>query len=296
MFDVAPAPDSIDRVSGLAHGELVRRYVDRLRPVVVTDAIGHWKALSRWTPEFFGDRYGDVPVVIDKATWKLRDYIQAILAADPKTPPPYLRNTLLEKWIPELMADITPLPLCVAPNWLESRIWPTRESLRYLEIYIGGTGAQFPVLHYDGLHTHAWLMQVHGTKRYVVYPPEQAPYLYPRSGVESNKSSIPDLERADLGRFPLFAKATPTVFDLNPGESLFVPSGWWHTVKILSPSITISVNAANRPNWTAFVADWVGSKREGRGNAYCSALQAYLVAFGWAQSLIGRATDWSFVL
>lgn len=295
MFDVVPPRDSIDRVSGMAHGELVRRYIDRLRPVVVSDATRHWKALSRWTPEFFRDRYGDVPVVIDKTTWTLRDYIGAILAANPQAPPPYLRNTLLEKWIPELMADITPLPSCVAPNWLESRVFPTRESMRYLEIYIGGTGAQFPVLHYDGLHTHAWLMQIHGIKRYVVYPPDQAPYVYPRTGVESNKSSIPDLENVDLQRFPLFAKATPTVFDLHPGETLFVPSGWWHTVKILSPSITISVNAANRPNWTPFVADWVGSMRKGRGSAYCNALQAYLVMFGWAQSLIGRATGWSAV-
>ena len=121
-------------------------------------------------------------------------------------------------------------------------------------------------------------------------------YVYPRTGIEANKSSIVDLERPDLSRFPLFAKATPTVFDLHPGETLFVPSGWWHTVKILSPSITISVNTANRPNWAAFVRDYVGSKRASRAPAYCSALNAYLVTLGWTEAALGSLTGWSQVL
>ena len=296
MFETEPPRDSIDRVSGLSHRDFVRKYVMPMRPVVLTDATAHWRALHLWTPEFFRDRHGSVEVVIDKKTWTLRDYMEALLAGTPASPAPYLRNVLLEKWLPELMGDISPLPRCTAPNWLDSRLFPSGESLRTLEIYIGGTGAQFPVLHYDGLHTHAWLMQIYGSKRYVVYPPDQAEYVYPKTGIEVNKSSIADLEHPDLSRFPLFARATPTIFDLHPGETLFVPSGWWHTVKILTPSITISINAANRPNWAAFVRDFVGSKRASRSAASCSALNAYLVALGWSETALGLLTGWSKVL
>jgi histone arginine demethylase JMJD6 len=218
------------------------------------------------------------------------------LAAPPGSPPPYLRNVLLEKWIPELMADISPLPLCTAPNWLDSRLFPSRESQRTLEIYIGGAGARFPMLHYDGLHTHAWLMQIHGRKRYLVYPPSATALVYPRTGLEINKSSIADLEHPDLERFPLFAQAEPTVFDLHPGETLFVPSGFWHTVAILSPSITISINSANRPNWGAFVRDFVQAQRRHRSARYCLALRAYLVALGWTETAVGLFTGWSRVL
>lgn len=296
MFDQEPAHDAIERISGVSHREFVRRFIDPQRPVVLTDAIAHWRAVGRWTPEFFRATYGDVPVVIDKKTWRLGDYIDAMLAATPGAPAPYLRNQLVEPWIPELMADITPLPLCTRPNWLDSRLFPRRESLRTLEIYIGGAGAQFPILHYDGLHTHAWLMQLYGTKRYVVYPPEQTPLMYRRNGIESNKSFIVDVEHPDLEKFPLFAKATPTVFDLHPGETLFVPSGWWHTVKILTPSITISVNAANRPNWSAFREDYVGTMRGRRPAAYCAALSAYLTLLGWSNTTIGLLTGWTRML
>jgi hypothetical protein len=296
MFDKEPRLDSIDRVSGISHRELGKKYLMPMRPVVVTDATAHWRALRRWTPEFFRDHHGNVEVIIDKKTWALRDYMEALLASTPEKPAPYLRNVLLEKWLPELMADISPLPRCTAPNWLDSRLFPSGESLRALEIYIGAAGAQFPMLHYDGLHTHAWLMQIYGSKRYVVYPPDQAEYLYPKPGNEVNKSSIADLEHPDLSRFPLFAKATPTVFDLRPGETLFVPSGWWHTVKILSSSITISINAANRSNWGGFVRDFVGPKRATRSSAYCAALNAYLLALGWGETALGSLTGWSQVL
>jgi hypothetical protein len=295
MFDKEPPRDSIDRVAGLTHREFVRRYVTPMKPVVLTDATTHWRALASWTPEYFRERYGSVDVVIDGKSWKVREFIDALLAGTPASPAPYLRNVLVEKWIPELMGDISPLPRCTAPNWLDSALFPSSESLRTLEIYIGGAGARFPVLHYDGLHTHAWLMQIQGTKRYVVYPPEQAEYLYPKPGNESNKSSIVDLEHPDLARFPLFTKAVPTVFDLHPGETLFVPSGWWHTVKILTTSITISVNAANQANWGPFVQDFVGSQR-GRSGAVRAALSAYLIALGWGESLIGSVTGWSQVL
>jgi Cupin-like domain len=296
MFDRTPPKDAIDRVSGLTHRQFVRRYLTPQRPVVLTDATAHWKALGRWTPEFFRERYGDVAVEIDKKSWRLGDYIDALSNAVPGSPAPYLRNVLVEKWIPELMADISPLPRCVSPNWLDSRLFPSSESLRTLEIYIGGAGAKFPILHYDGMHTHAWLMQIHGTKRYVVYPPDQTPFMYTKTGIESNKSSIDDVGHPDLERFPLFARATPTVFDLFPGETLFVPSAWWHTVKILTPSITISVNAANRPNWAPFVSDYVGAKRAKRSPAYCAALRAYLLTLGWGESILGAATGWTQVL
>jgi hypothetical protein len=44
-----------------------------------------------------------------------------------------------------------------------------------------------------------------------------------------------------------------TKFVLEPGEMLFVPSHWWHTTKMLSPSITVSINVLNQSNWHELV-------------------------------------------
>jgi len=53
----------------------------------------------------------------------------------------------------------------------------------------------------------------------------------------------------------LFAQAKPMLFKLEPGETLFVPGGVWHTAKMLSPSISVSVNRANASNWSSLTRD-----------------------------------------
>jgi hypothetical protein len=97
-------------------------------------------------------------------------------------------------------------------------------------------------------------MQIYGRKQYFVYPPDQTPYMYPVEN-DPNISQINSVVTPDLEKFPLFPKARGTNFTLDAGELLFVPSGWWHTVRMLTPSITLSVNSANRSNWRSVSDD-----------------------------------------
>jgi hypothetical protein len=43
-----------------------------------------------------------------------------------------------------------------------------------------------------------------------------------------------------------------------------MPSGWWHTARILSPSITISINGANAVSWPDFRKDFCRYYTSGR--------------------------------
>lgn len=246
--------DEIDRRAGLDPDAFEREYLRPPRPVVLTDAIAHWRALGRWTPELFRDEYGYLEVEVDGETMTLRDLIRRIEASTDDSPAPYLHNQLIAEWPPELLADVLPMPACTRPNWLESRLFPSRSRMTSVETYIGGRGAQFPVLHYDGLHTHAYLMQLHGVKEYIVFSPDQTAFMYPLDG--KNTSRIDDVLEPDLAAFPLFDQAQGVRFELHPGETLFVPSGWWHTARILSASVTVSVNGVNRANSAAFRRDY----------------------------------------
>ena len=98
-------------------------------------------------------------------------------------------------------------------------------------------------------------MQLYGEKEYVAFSPEQGAVLYPRPGIERNKSQINDPLNPDLDAFPLCDQAEGVRFRLGPGETLFVPAGWWHTARILSPSVTVSINTVNRANAAAFRHD-----------------------------------------
>ena len=247
--------DQIDRHAGLGREEFEREYLYPLRPVILTDAIAHWPALGKWTPQFFKENHGHLQVEVDGETMALRDLIDRVEASTDDNPAPYLRNQPLAKWPSELLADVSPMPQCTRPNWLESRFFPSGKNLSSVEAYIGGHGARFPVLHYDGLHTHAFLMQLYGEKEYIAFSPEQTAFIYPRDAT-ANTSQITDLLHPDLAEFPLFEQAQGIRFELHPGETLFVPSGWWHTARILSPSVTVSINGVNRSNYSAFRSDY----------------------------------------
>ncbi|MDN5863892.1 MAG: cupin-like domain-containing protein [Gammaproteobacteria bacterium] len=226
------------------------------RPAVISGAIDHWVAMGKWTPDFFRQHYQERVVKVDGEKWRLGELLDRIETSTPGAAAPYLHNELLANWPDELRADISPMPECTRPNWLESRTFPSRNPPIYIELYIGGSGARFPVLHYDGLNTHAFLMQLHGVKEYLALAPDQATFVYPQTGEARNRSRIDNIEKPDLAAFPLFGEATGYRFELHPGETLFVPSGWWHTARIVSTSVTVSINTANAPNWKAFTRDY----------------------------------------
>jgi histone arginine demethylase JMJD6 len=288
----------IDHREKLSYEEFAKDYLYANKPVIVTDALRDWPALKRWSPEFFKKEFGDMKFSLDekgKAGYKgngnstveytMERFIDRVLSSTEADPAPYFRNQVLYELFPALKQDIEPLPEYFLPNWL-----PDHYMVKYvgevlnrgskLELYIGGKGGAFPVLHYDGAGTHAFLMQVYGRKQFIIYPPSQEKYLYP-SPEKENLSLVNDLDHPDLEKFPLFAKAEPTVFILEPGEMLFIPAHWWHTTKMLTPSISISANVVNQSNWHELVS-FVSMRR--RNPLVSFASRVYLTGAGAKRS------------
>ncbi|MFT4115713.1 cupin-like domain-containing protein [Bradyrhizobium sp.] len=267
----------------------VRDYINPLKPVIITGALDQWPARDKWTFEFFKEQYGDLDLEIDGRKLSMARLIDEVVASTPESPAPYLRNHLVTKLPAALQADIAPMASCTRPNWLEHPLMSARAPMTYTELYIGGKGAKFPVLHYDGLHTHAFLMQIQGVKEYIGFAPDQTPYLYVRGNAEQendaqareqpNISEIVDIENWDTNRFSLFGKAKGIRFTLHPGETLFMPSGWWHTARILTPSITVSINGVNAANWYDFSKDFSRYYMAGR-KLPIWAVNAYLLFVG----------------
>src|SRR6476620_10261247 len=121
----------IEHRTNLPYEEFAEQYLYRNRPVVVTDALREWKALSRWTPEFFRSEFGDMKFTLDHATkgaygakgsnaveFTMSRFIDRVLESTEKDPAPYFRNQVLSDLFPSLKQDIEPLPDYFLPNWL----------------------------------------------------------------------------------------------------------------------------------------------------------------------------------
>lgn len=133
----------------------------------------------------------------------------------------YVQSTLISQHMPGFGADNQ---LDLAPAGVAPRIW------------IGN--AAVTRAHYDLNYNIACV--VAGRRRFLLFPPEQIVNLYPGPfdrTIGGVPVSMVDAENPDLATYPRFAEAQKTMLtaDLEPGDALYIPYGWWHQVHSLSP-------------------------------------------------------------
>ncbi|WP_332368962.1 cupin-like domain-containing protein [Spirosoma telluris] len=96
-------------------------------------------------------------------------------------------------------------------------------------------------------------------------------------------SQVNDIWNPDLEKYPLFAKATPVSFVVGPGETLFIPCGWWHTARSLTPTISVALDSLNASNWKNFMNE-VDMNMQKHRPKLAKVVQGYLSIAG---SLLG---------
>ena len=90
------------------------------------------------------------------------------------------------------------------------------------------------------------LCQVAGHKLVRLFPPSCGATVYAEKKKAGNGSvnafSPVDCERVDETAFPAFAEARKRGVQvvLGPGETLFIPRGWWHYARALEPSFSVN--------------------------------------------------------
>jgi Cupin-like domain len=262
----------IERKSNVSQADLKRDHLQgQGMPVIITDAAERWPARSKWTFEFFRSAYGsdwataprwesdiarltkletyidflDTPNVELPGFWVDKNGHPLRIAPEPDAAPPYLMGWHAFQKHPELYDDITPAPYFVldfvsalSPTLREIFEWTS--TYNYWAIYIGSAGSLSP-LHRDYWNTHGYLAQIRGRKRAILFSPEDSDFLY---------SGKVDPEQPDFGLFPLFERATAYECIIEPGETLLMPADWWHYVRGLEKSITVSHNFFNESNFT----------------------------------------------
>jgi len=237
--------DDIERRSNLSYEEFVREYASIGKPVILTDATKNWKALKKWSMDFFKSEYGSVKAFVTdyKAEIKTRDrtyesmsIMEYINVINNSTGDKLLYLSALHVGNhPELWED------CEEPiyfnNWY--RKVPLKIFQKYLndtyDIMIGQKDTSIG-LHCDRRHDQAWVVVISGRKQVLLFSPDQEKYLY---------EGQVDCFNPDLQKFPMYANAKPVECILNQGEMLYIPSDWWHHLKNLENTITLSLNTIN---------------------------------------------------
>jgi hypothetical protein len=254
-----PVQGKVGRIEDPPPAVFFKRYVEANRPVVVSGAMEDWPALERWSWDYLaavaGDRSGEVivsrnglypdyvtqPSPMAKVEMRFAEFLRRAVPADgDEGLPPILgpgetyylygQSYLLEG-VPALRADLR-MPAC-----LGSVAKP------FQRLWISSTGCVTP-LHYD--LSNGFLCQVRGSKQVWLFDPGQFDRLYPRGaqfpGVDNfERQSRVDLNHPDYEAFPELRRAAALECRLRQGDTLFIPSTWWHEVETLEPSLSVQL-------------------------------------------------------
>ncbi|MGF1603710.1 MAG: cupin-like domain-containing protein [Thermosynechococcaceae cyanobacterium] len=142
----------------------------------------------------------------------------------------------------------TPLSLSKALRTIRDRI-PLNMPVSEFNLWVGPPG-HLECLHYDPMD--GTLIQLHGAKKIVLFPPDQWANLYPfPTSVHLRYGrrlrcwfSQVTLQSPDFDAFPQLREALPHRIEviLNAGEALYIPAGWWHEVTTMGTDMACSIN------------------------------------------------------
>jgi hypothetical protein len=242
---------TIERRATIASDEFFDRYYARNVPLVLDRYVAEWPATRLWTLEYLESRLGDREVEVQanrdaepsyeikgqalKKIMSLRAYIDIVRSGASNDYYMTANNAERNAGILGALADdVRPL------DGLLER--PPAGALPGM-LWLGPAGT-LTHLHHD--LTNNLMIQIVGRKVVKLISPLDTAKVYNHKHVYS---AIADLDAPiDAAAYPLFKDATVFTVTLDPGDVLFIPIGWWHHVRSLDVSITLTCTAFLRAN------------------------------------------------
>ena len=233
----------IERVKTISKKDFYANFVKKQKPVVVEQLTYDWPAYKKWNLNYIKELAGDktVPLYDDRpvsykdgfneahANMKMADYID-LLNTKPTNFRIFLYNLMQE--VPLLKKDFH---------------WPDI-GLRLVKqlpmLFFGGENSKV-FMHFDIDYSNILHFHFHGQKRCVLFAPEQTPYLYKIPFALISREDI-DFDNPDFDKFPALKQAKGYVTELKHGEMLYMPEGYWHYMKYLTPGFSMSLRAFPR--------------------------------------------------
>jgi len=114
-------------------------------------------------------------------------------------------------------------------------------------------------IHFDPNHTSAWNTLLLGHKKWVLFPPDTPEVMLktPEHNLGAAGWFANTYPKTVSSKWP--SKFKPVEILQEPGETIFLPAGWWHAVLNLDFTVCITQNFAQPQHLTGCAADVQGS-------------------------------------
>ena len=241
----------IPRVENITPEEFRRLYLEPYRPVVIKDLASAWPAMKKWTPEYIAEKYGDLPVKVYNVSFAKAGttYMSSLRKIPFKEYLNLMKTTAIDlrmfafnaSWqTPELTKDIG------FPDIAEGF------SKKMVFMFFGCKSSITP-MHYDPDLRHLFHTVFHGKKRVVLFPNEESKNLYKHP---FNTRSYVDVDHPDFDKFPRLRNATGYEEIVLPGETLYIPGGYWHYMVYEEAGFAVCTRCSNS-SWAKTLRGYV---------------------------------------
>ncbi|MBL7932114.1 MAG: cupin-like domain-containing protein [Bacteroidia bacterium] len=227
---------TIDVVNSISDEAFKSRYLVPQKPLVIRGLTQNTPAGKKWSLDYIKQVCGDVTVDLYDNTNKneasaftkpdlkmnFGDYIANISKDQPGSLRMFLFNMFKKK--PELRDDFP------CPSIMRGVLG------RMGFMFFGAKGVNVRI-HQDMDMSNVLLTQFYGRKKVILIAPEYSDLLYK---LPLNTHSLVNLDQPDYKKYPGLAYIKAYECILEPGDSLFMPSGYWHYITYLDGGFSVS--------------------------------------------------------
>jgi Cupin-like domain len=228
----------IDELDQPSEEKFWTNYFRLHRPAKLLNCINHWPAKEKWIDSNYfmtTAGYRTVPIELgkkyDSEDWsqgmfRFGEFLKEFMSSTSRgSHSGYLAQHDLFDQIPQLRKDFAIPDYCAI-----GRTSPVIKS------WIGPANT-ISTMHTDDKHN--LLCQVMGEKLVILASPADADKLYTYEGLLNNTSQV-DPENLNVEKFPLAKNVKFLKLTLKAGEMLYIPKLWFHYVRSLTSSISVS--------------------------------------------------------
>ena len=241
----------IKRINEISPNQFKQDFLQTHTPLIFRSFAADWKATSHWDFNFFRKYAGEliVPVSGDWAKNNSTqinrgaDYKMAFkdfLTAIEKGPTEYrLFAFNLFKSHPELKNDFN-YPR-FANRWIKMPF-----------LFFGGAGSTVR-LHYDFDNSDVFLTQFSGIKKITLFHPDNSDLLYRQPFTTHSHLDLSDSSFKDIPSFPFLEALIGTI---EEGDTLYIPSNYWHFIKYETGGFSMALRSLNTSNLAVIKGAW----------------------------------------
>lgn len=230
----------VERRSNLSNEEFREEYLKKGKPVVFTDLTKDWPAVQKWSAAFFKENYGHllVPVYSSNYSKPGKGYMSHDKQMNFKE---FLEitekgNTDLRLFLYDIFSPAPELRNDIRFNGPLAKTFK-----RFPFCFFGGEGAEV-TLHYDIDCANVFLSQFVGNKRVILFAPSESKKIYHHP---FTVKSLIDPVHPDYEKFPALKHVEGYETILKHGETIFMPSRYWHYMEYLDFSFGLALRSQN---------------------------------------------------